>query len=83
MLRNKLDALSLIHPRFRVAYTVDNAPSAWAGFRGLTPQAFASVLPPATLGDKTMILVSGGFEDDSVNEVLSSMKYDNSQVRSF
>lgn len=58
LLKSKLDALALIHPRFKVYYTVDSASEGWSGFTGhVTPAMLAHVLPPP--GDDNLILVCG------------------------
>jgi NAD(P)H-flavin reductase len=60
MLRNHLDALALIHPRFKLSIVVDEADAAWDGPSGpVTKGLLASVLPPPTGAGSTAVLVAG------------------------
>lgn len=89
MLRNYIDALSLIHPRFKVSVVVDEADEAWTGPTGaVTAALLAGVMPPASEGATTAVLVAAGGEslerlvgaEGGVGGVLGSMKYSAEQV---
>lgn len=93
MLRNHLDALALIHPRFKLSIIVDEGDAAWDGPTGPASKTLlASILPPPTEGDATTILVagsepfqtaiSGSTSDGAAGGLLGEMRYLPSQVHS-
>ena len=97
MLRNTIDALALIHPRFKATIAVDTPDEAWDGAVGAPDrEALAAILPPPSEKESTIILVAGDGphqraltgKDRSVGAetkaegVLGDMRYAPGQIRS-
>lgn len=89
VLRNHIDALALLHPRFKALIVTDEAAPGWNGPTGpLTKPLLAAVLPPPTEGDSTVILVAGDVAAAAgkptkarASGVLGVMQYAPAQVR--
>lgn len=96
ILKNQLDALALVHPRFKVYYTVTEPGEGWTGFTGFVDaDKVAATLPPPS--DDHLVLVcgpppmvkamSGGKAKDKsqgpLEGLLKEMKYTSEQVFKF
>lgn len=78
ILKNQLDALALVHPRFKVYYTVSEVPEGakWDGYTGfVTPEMLAETMPPPS--DDHMVFVCG--PPPMVNAISGSKAKDKSQ----
>ena len=96
LLKNMLDALALVHPRFKVYYTLSESPEGWNGYTGyVTKEMLAEIMPPPS--DDHLIMVCGPppmmkalsgekkspSDQGELTGALAGMKYKQDQVYKF
>lgn len=96
LLKNMLDALALVHPRFKVYYTLAEAPEGWNGYSGyITKEMLAETMPPPS--DDHLVMVCGPppmmkalsgekkspSDQGELTGALAGMKYKQDQVFKF
>lgn len=84
-LRNRFDAMSLVHPRFKVHYTAtQSAGESWDGFVGeVGPGMLARTMPPPS--ESTQMVVAGSdvlrARLCGADGALAGMKYSKESVK--